>query len=494
MGYLFGANAESIQQYIFATNLLKEVVGASEAVKLFCSEKELAERLDSLGIQLDDQAEINQAAAGGIKIFFKDKESARKFCRDFIRDTRKHFPGLSFSVAGVEGEAVTGELLGELSKKLQSAKVRPLPRIPVPMMVQTAPRTGEPAAGIKENEFLDAPTLAKRELFQQSKEMEKAFESQLPFPQEIDKIASERGWIAIIHADGNGLGQVIREIGQEARSLKEFSVNLDNATFAASRQAFEKSFLREENQKEVKFRPVIVGGDDITVICDADRALDFAEQLCCEFEEQTLERTGKKLTLCAGIAFVKAHYPFWMGYQLAEELCGAAKKVSKQSEHREGGSPDGLPASSLCFHFVGSSYHRGWDDILVNELCSKDGISYFYGPYGVHADGKLPRVDSLRSLVKALDGERSPKSKLRELLTRWNTDSSAETPLFMQRFAEIASGEQRQWMKDVASLCPGFDFNNPAPDKKTPIYDLVMLTTHTRWGRTTSSDKEVQPC
>jgi hypothetical protein len=44
------------------------------------------------------------------------------------------------------------------------------------------------------------------------------------------------------------------------------------------------------------------------------------------------KKLNKKLSCCAGVAIVKASYPFFRAYELAEQLCGAAKKNSRQDD------------------------------------------------------------------------------------------------------------------------------------------------------------------
>jgi len=51
---------------------------------------------------------------------------------------------------------------------------------------------------------------------------------------DIEKITKNNDWIAIIHADGNGLGQIVQVIGTDKNKFKRFSEKLDEATQAAA--------------------------------------------------------------------------------------------------------------------------------------------------------------------------------------------------------------------------------------------------------------------
>ena len=41
------------------------------------------------------------------------------------------------------------------------------------------------------------------------------------------------------------------------------------------------------------------------------------------------DEMGKNLNACAGIAFVKPHYPFSSAYKISEECCDSAKEKAK---------------------------------------------------------------------------------------------------------------------------------------------------------------------
>ena len=163
----------------------------------------------------------------------------------------------------------------------------------------------------------------------------------------IEDITQKNDWIAIIHADGNGLGQVVQKVGYDPVKFKAFSEKLDEATTASAISAY-KAVKEQFNDSEViPIRPIVLGGDDLTLVCRADLALDFVETFIQEFENNTRKmlvhngesllanvfenETDKRLTACAGIAYIKSSFPFYYGYNLAEALCSQAKKDAKNS-------------------------------------------------------------------------------------------------------------------------------------------------------------------
>ena len=83
--------------------------------------------------------------------------------------------------------------------------------------------------------------------------------------------------------------------------LSEFSKKLDIAT----RKAFD-----EARDDTMDIREVILGGDDLTVICNANNALEFTRKFLANFEKETKDLGDGGLTACAGIAYCNEKYPF----------------------------------------------------------------------------------------------------------------------------------------------------------------------------------------
>ena len=143
----------------------------------------------------------------------------------------------------------------------------------------------------------------------------------------------------------------------------KISERLDAAVKLAFRSAWERvAKLARKDAEDSNRRytaipvvPVILGGDDVTVITSGDYALPFAAAYLRYYEEATGndpilryltppegQDTGP-MTAAAGVAIVKRNFPFHIAYELAEKLVDRAKKVGKTAQP---------PCSTLDYHVL----------------------------------------------------------------------------------------------------------------------------------------------
>ena len=407
---------QGIQGYIFATNELKQIVGASELVEHVCT--------SLFSENLAGSAQPVVTAAGNIKYIFSDKTALEKAVRLFPKKVAEKAPGITISQAVVTMDGVYadfGSAVNELEHRLMTQRNRPMKSLTTGLMaIERSRKTSLPAVEVSECEYVDECTKKKTAATADNKTtlklMKKLTGEDVTAGEvawDIKDLTGRNDWIAVIHADGNGLGEVVARVGDDPDKLRDFSLNLDNATKAAAQTAYGNigrfSF-------KLPIRPVVLSGDDLTVICRADIAIEFVSGFLKAFEEETLKRIGNKLTACAGIAFIKSSYPFYYGYNLAETLCAEAKKDAKSSEMKR----DGLAPSCLMMHKVQSSFIEDWAEIEWKELTTKNGGSYIFGPYYLNEQLERWTVAKLQKeaylLTDGKDGN-AAKTDIREWMT-----------------------------------------------------------------------------
>lgn len=497
--YLVLIETAGNQGFIFGTNKLKENVGASEltfrggvtyvlnAVKAVggpellagcVDQEETLVNADALQRNLLDSTrnpplersalaiEVIVATSGKALLIARDEATAN----DIVSRTTKmavcKAPGLDLKGAMVEFDFNKPQSIHDAIARVHRRHAALSNSVPGPRerfarlaVVEGCATSGLPASmmgadGPDRSIPISAVTKAKRESADQGWErilrtlgvVNTDDERQLrlaPGPDVFDKMHLD--WSAVIHADGNGFGQVFLSFpvylpggstGYENRTyvdtLRRFSVGLDRCTRGAFRYALEALArrVRWTTKKKRDFLPVVpivLGGDDLTVVSDGQHAPQLARDYLRQFEveaERLWDEVGlvrpaegmRRFSACAGVAIIKPHYPFYAAYNLSEELLKSAKEV----KHHEPG------ASALDFHILYDA--SGYDLHVIRDRLRTKDTRLFARPYVVSTAGSTPsdwvskrRIETLERRIVRMrardeDGRRMlPNGMLHEL-------------------------------------------------------------------------------
>jgi hypothetical protein len=519
------------QRYIFATNKLRENVGASELTYQVGTKYVLEAigkgdndldgnklrtfLLDSKQNQAieknssDDAVEVVIATSGKAILLVKKENTAKKIVNEVTKTALVNMPGLTVhgSICKVKDDlSDIHNAVGEVHRRLETIRYQ-MPsneqrflRLP---FVTPCATSGLPATRIYRHESLKdindelkpyaVVSIEKQEASNRGRNrLEATIQSVKPNVKligninELEKKFKETQWIAIIHADGNGMGEIFKNFDQHTglrdkkctvrqyiEKYREFSLALDECTINAAGFAIENfqnnygAAYQKRTGKEpagIPFIPLILGGDDLTVICDGQYALKFTYDFLTDFESQTSQKPiikeiarnafgVERLGICAGIAIIKPHYPFHQAYELAEHLLKSAKQVKKQVVQDDGRQ---YPCSALDFHIVYDSTSTDLD-MIRDERLTADGkkTKLCAKPYVVteNLDGHntnpwlQPRkFEELKKRVEAMiapakeDSTRRalPNSKLHEIrqaLFRGKEVADAEAKLIENRLS-----------------------------------------------------------
>lgn len=480
--YLYGAAVQGIQGFIFQTNELKDIVGASELVEMICTSA-----FDDYAYLKNHEKDPNSIvrAAGNIKYVFDDEEKCGIAVRKFPKKVQSMAPGITISQAVVElEEGKFDEAVDELEKKLRIQRNCPMRSCTWGMLgVRRSRKTGLPAVKKIKDDYLDDATFKKRKDRENAtvRVCEKAFgaasgmlnKNGIAF--DIEEMTTVNDWIAIIHADGNGLGQVIQKIGKNKEELAKFSKKLDELTRQAAVKAYNDTMDKDELSyfnRCIPVRPVVLSGDDLTVIIRGDLALTYAESFLHHFEEVTAQAMSgivekrKGLTACAGIAFIKSSYPFYYGYELAEALCGRAKKRAKEINAT-------LAPSCLMFHKVQDSFVESYDEIAKRELTPQNDVSFEFGPYFLNDQTGYWKISDLKECVKSLDSDEgnAVKSHLRQWMSIMHNVGNEQAAQKQKRLMSILDPTS-SLRETTMHLMTGNLINGI---QKYPVYDALAL-------------------
>lgn len=449
--YLYGASVQGIQKFIFKTNKLKEIIGASKII----------EDMDSKDFQkeynLKEKPEKLLQAAGNIRLRFNNKEDLEKVVKNFSKDIMLKAYGITISQAVVANTNDYKKDSLELEKKLKIQRNK----VSIPLdfhfnILKQNPRTALPL--VNKDEDKDKATEQKIKRFEQYAQKEA---KNTIF--DIEDLSNDKNKIAIIHADGNGLGNIVKELNEN--EIMQFSEQLDKAT----KKAYE---IAKEGITQI--RKVILGGDDLTVIIDANEALKFTKKFLEEFEKATKNiYKDFDLTACAGITYCNEKYPFHYAVKLAEDLCSYAKKDSKDFAKEKNLS---LAPSSIMFHNIQSSNVESFSKFIDDEL-TINGVRCDFGAYYLNEYENKPTIENLEKVIEDFKKENSPKGRLRNWLSDLEFDRTyAQNQL--KRIKEMS--KKNKWeTKNLSKLYEGLELDNLVIEKdnkqKTPIYDILQI-------------------
>ena len=403
MPVLTAIDLARIQQYVFSSNRLRDVLAASYAVE---------QALDpAKGLQAPEGAVI-LAGGGNALLQFESLGVTREWTRDFTRRLQQIAPGIEVVIAHRPFEP--GHLAQawlSLHADLARQKLERRPSVPQAGLSVTATCavTGLPASAVDEDgQLVSSRIQLLRSRIADSKnrwkrflpaELENAPDWTVAFPDDLDELGrspGETSLIGVVHVDGNGVGELIRQwlcrrvdapdkrVQQEAqewssalrRLAEDVLSRLVGRITACIRlerqQASRTQGIRLVGQPEelsfplhqingarevfLPLRPIVLGGDDMTFVADGRIALDLAVAALREFEKNPVLHLGKKgdpvrVTACAGVALVRSHAPFYRAYQAAKVLCSSAKSARRALQD-EGGWLDWMlgmvgPAQSV---------------------------------------------------------------------------------------------------------------------------------------------------
>jgi len=429
-----------IQSYIFNSNRLQENIGASYLVKV--ATQDWVYDAITLKVEIDKQPSIESGTdvellycgGGNAVLLFRDAEKAKQFIQTLSRRVIKEARGLQVTFHSenfIWGQKPLSYAVSDALGQLKLARnTQPL-RMGFGGLGVTAMCASSSKPAVKMAEVDDkwlpisAEIYAKRQnTAPANKELQdlipKEYRDTYTFPRDFDYLGRTKGessFIAVVHADGNGLGVIIQETkdkfpvttgekGNRAyvKYMRDFSENIKHVAKEAMKTVIARlinsidlidghpNIIGVNNQPPIKlnsedekytlpFRPLVSGGDDITFVCDGRIGFDLAITFLQAFEEEASKKHLRNpLTACAGIAIVNTHYPFSRAYELASDLCDNAKKTYH-----------GKNVSAFDWHYTTGGLYDDVHGMREREYVGKNG-SFINRPIMLNSDKTNPHT------------------------------------------------------------------------------------------------------
>lgn len=347
----------SIQPYIFGSNKLKENLGASQLVHVALDDW-LSDAASKCGATRD------WSGGGNAVVVSNDEGTARRVATALSRRLHEEAPGLSVVCAHEPwdgAEATFRDAFAGAQRQVAERKDGRWSEVVFDGAGVTAwcRSTGAPAVERdSEGSWVGAEAAGK---LAAEAEARARLEALHPLPKgyrytatfdELGRTRGERSMVGVLHFDGNGIGKRFRQAarGTSARaSLQDLSARVNQVGTAALVDVLQwitrnletlggagprefQLLIGGDGQKCFPVRPIVYGGDDVTLVCDARIALDLAEALLRAWHRRSEETFQTQAHACVGVALVHSHFPFFRAYELAEELCRRCKVALKDCE------------------------------------------------------------------------------------------------------------------------------------------------------------------
>lgn len=221
--------------------------------------------------------------------------------------------------------------------------------------------------------------------------------------QELKELVGD-GYLALIHADGNGVGSGAGKTDSERGVF--FHRNR-----VLLRRALQKAIDAHcPDAGQAPLIPLMLGGDDLLLVSRAEIALPFVVTLCETLDKLQGDDDGFKLTLGIGVVIAKHTIPIHRLHDVAEQLAGSAKR-------RFRGMQEGETKRSVVDWAV---YTTAWVDD-PEEVRRRDWLRgrgnelrvLSQRPVDVFGEG----LDTLQGLIQGANRlEKAPRSQLRYLV------------------------------------------------------------------------------
>jgi hypothetical protein len=416
-----------IQEYIYKNPKIKDVIGASGLVENIIenaltaaikanpiseSESCLLWKNEKAPLPFKDDAKKIQVlfiGGGNAYVLYESGELCYKINKAMSKYIMENTYSLQLAVSVCEKTEDYAADMSNLRNGMETVKAemkvsKTVGAMPV---MQIEIKTGLPA--VEDNMSTEA------RLKKQYKEHHKSESNE---EKSLDKISK----MAVVHLDGNNMGLRIRNLMESTDSYED-AVNRMRAISFSISNSYEKVFkemktemLSERNEGDKSnriegdeptvIREIVVAGDDITYVCNADIAIKSVEYYCKKISgytmnmflkndstcsvpsEQDIEEYG--FSVCCGIAFVGSHFPFSIAYDVAENCCDEAKdrgkRYAKEIHEKTNSYNENRCGNFIDFQVCKDISCRDLYMTRSREYYTPDGDSLLLRPYYIETE------------------------------------------------------------------------------------------------------------
>jgi len=351
-------------------------------------------------------------------------------------------------------------------------------------------------------------------------------------------LGSRNRW-AVIAMDGNDMGRQFREQDALAETdpryyekwLKQASIVVDETVREACSEAMrgvvikwmesdDSSKARGIEKTFLPVRPLVVGGDDVIVLCHTQYAFDFVKTVCSSFEKRMQSAnenwskndgrgrplwpaTNGKMTISAGVLFCPVSLPLSTAMTYAESLLASAKMRGRlELERLENGSipaPACIDWEQVTEGVIDHPASRRQRDFRFIDGDANEVIELTRRPYTMDDFTKLEGIASKYEKIPGTilhqvpTAMRAGSNRRRLWLARLGKRVDAYRELVDHLDDHHKSDDKKhkcRWFHEQEVSVNG----NNYPAWSTDVIDALLLLQETRRLDWQTVDEEDEPC
>jgi len=500
--YLLLLDTDRIHDYVFATNKLKEIRGASGILDELNSEQ-----TEPPAVTFGMVEKVFLGGGSG-KLIFDNPNKAKNFCLELKKLYHKKTDGAtSITTACVERMVFGGKQeefrnwIDRGEKKLRKQKdskyhrfqplTNPYFKICESTGISPAEKVGQgdsrlicQASYIKRQQeedkesvffrkfkqFLERPdNVVLREKVKENWML--LFNKQINelLPEAIDDIGvSSSGYVGLIYADGNRMGQKLATFNSPSE-YREFSDKVKNGMQDTLFKALACHLGMNLKQNCFPFEILLLGGDDLIVVVPANKAVEIAKGFCDYFKETT------NVSISAGVVLTHANYPIYRMIDHAENLLKSAKRLSNKL-YRDSETE----VNAIDFMVLKGALLQDVKEMRENELSynsdeyigTEPNLKLYQRPYTTEKLGEL--IDWIKKLKRS-DFPNNKLKAMYEALYRGKMQAMLDYLLITSRLKKETRQVMKQFWWHWEGGLSSFPWQKKDHEYVTPFIDLIEL-------------------
>lgn len=312
-----------------------------------------------------------------------------------------------------------------------------------------------------------------------------------------EALGNRNRW-AVISMDGNDMGMQFRyqvnqdnpqrlSSGELQKWIQRMSCALDNCSCKAASAGIQrvvsewagseegKAIVNSGEEIVLPVRPLVVGGDDIVVLCHCSYAMTFVKEVMRVFEKTSAETpdlwpaTNGRLTITAGVLYTPVTLPLHTAIPYSEALLASAKTEGRKHTKQGEASPECIDWEQITDTIIDTPAAKRQRELLFKDEDIGRIVKLTQRPY------TLKRFSEIEKVAQKYDRD-VPASIRHKILP-------AISKPYAERLGFYAESKKNHAHTIFADLNE-FDEQNPgtswllSTDKKeqsTHIIDALML-------------------